>query len=95
MNSHLSTCVGTQSPKYLEMAQGHISLSLSSFRRITPQTCLSQYAFWFNKKPSTLTNFKSYITIYFILTNTIIIITIIIILVTNIVLAIVPLHERG
>jgi hypothetical protein len=24
---HLSTCVGTQSPKYLEMAQGHISLS--------------------------------------------------------------------
>jgi hypothetical protein len=28
MNSHLSTCVGTQSPKYLEMAQGHISLSV-------------------------------------------------------------------
>jgi hypothetical protein len=27
MNSHLSTCVGTQSPKYLEMARGHISLS--------------------------------------------------------------------
>jgi hypothetical protein len=27
MNSHLSTCVGTQSPKYLEMAQGQISLS--------------------------------------------------------------------
>jgi hypothetical protein len=27
MDSHLSTCVGTQSPKYLEMAQGHISLS--------------------------------------------------------------------
>ena len=26
--SHLSTCVCTQSPKYLEMAQGHISLSL-------------------------------------------------------------------
>jgi hypothetical protein len=26
INSHLSTCVGTQSPKYLEMAQGHISL---------------------------------------------------------------------
>jgi hypothetical protein len=24
---HLSTCVDTQSPKYLEMAQGHISLS--------------------------------------------------------------------
>jgi hypothetical protein len=24
---HKSTCVGTQSPKYLEMAQGHISLS--------------------------------------------------------------------
>jgi hypothetical protein len=30
INSHLSTCVGTQSPKYLEMAQGHISLSLLS-----------------------------------------------------------------
>jgi hypothetical protein len=29
MNSHLSTCVDTQSPKYLEMAQGHISLSVS------------------------------------------------------------------
>jgi hypothetical protein len=27
MNSHLSTCVGTKSPKYLEMVQGHISLS--------------------------------------------------------------------
>jgi transposase InsO family protein len=27
IDSHLSTCVGTQSPKYLEMAQGHISLS--------------------------------------------------------------------
>jgi hypothetical protein len=26
--SHLSTCVDTQSPKYLEMAQGHISLSV-------------------------------------------------------------------
>jgi hypothetical protein len=24
---HLNTCVDTQSPKYLEMAQGHISLS--------------------------------------------------------------------
>jgi hypothetical protein len=29
IDSHLSTCVGTQSPKYLEMAQGHISLSSS------------------------------------------------------------------
>jgi hypothetical protein len=27
IDSHLSTCAGTQSPKYLEMAQGHISLS--------------------------------------------------------------------
>jgi hypothetical protein len=27
IDSQLSTCVGTQSPKYLEMAQGHISLS--------------------------------------------------------------------
>jgi hypothetical protein len=25
--AHLSTCVDIQSPKYLEMAQGHISLS--------------------------------------------------------------------
>jgi hypothetical protein len=29
--SHLSTCVCTQSPKYLEMAQRHISLSKSAF----------------------------------------------------------------
>jgi hypothetical protein len=29
IDSHLSTCVDTQSPKHLEMAQGHISLSLS------------------------------------------------------------------
>jgi hypothetical protein len=28
INSHLRTCVGTQSLKYLEMAQGHISLSV-------------------------------------------------------------------
>jgi hypothetical protein len=27
IDSHLSTCVDTKSPKYLEMAQGHISLS--------------------------------------------------------------------
>jgi hypothetical protein len=27
IDSYLSTCVDTQSPKYLEMAQGHISLS--------------------------------------------------------------------
>jgi hypothetical protein len=31
IDSHLSTCVGTYSPKYLEMAQRHISLS---FREI-------------------------------------------------------------
>jgi hypothetical protein len=30
IDSHLSTCVGTQSPKYLEMAQGHISLSVTT-----------------------------------------------------------------
>jgi hypothetical protein len=34
INSHLSPCVCTQSPKYLEMAQGHISLS-----RTQPQAC--------------------------------------------------------
>jgi hypothetical protein len=33
INSQLSTCVGTQSPKYIEMAQGHISLSLASLSR--------------------------------------------------------------
>jgi hypothetical protein len=32
IDSYLSTCVGTQSPKYLEMAQGHISLSLLCVR---------------------------------------------------------------
>jgi hypothetical protein len=30
---HLSTCVDTQSPKYLEMAQRHISLSVLTARR--------------------------------------------------------------
>jgi hypothetical protein len=29
---HLSTCVDTQSPKYLEMAQRHISLSLTKIK---------------------------------------------------------------
>jgi hypothetical protein len=29
IDSHLSTCVCTQSPKYLEKAQGHISLSVT------------------------------------------------------------------
>jgi hypothetical protein len=31
---HLSTCIGTQSPKYLEMAQGHISLSVSEWEML-------------------------------------------------------------
>jgi hypothetical protein len=39
IDSHLSTCVGTQSPKYLEMAQGHISLSS------TTTLCLVVYVF--------------------------------------------------
>jgi hypothetical protein len=36
IDSHLSTCVDTQSPKYLEMAQGHISLSIYMHKNITP-----------------------------------------------------------
>jgi hypothetical protein len=32
IDSHLSTCVGTQSPKYIEMAQRHISLSGAHLR---------------------------------------------------------------
>jgi hypothetical protein len=36
IDSHLSTCVGTQSPKYLEMAQGHISLSATSTPEVQP-----------------------------------------------------------
>jgi hypothetical protein len=38
IDSHLSTCVDTQSPKYLEMAQGHISLSISPFLVIYANT---------------------------------------------------------
>jgi hypothetical protein len=34
----MTTCVGTQSPKYLEMAQGHISLSISPFLVIYANT---------------------------------------------------------
>jgi hypothetical protein len=33
IDSHLSTCVDTQSPKYLEMAQGHISLSMAGSKK--------------------------------------------------------------
>jgi hypothetical protein len=43
IDSHLSTCVGTQSPKYLEMAQGHISLSLCGRRRSAPSPACSIY----------------------------------------------------
>jgi hypothetical protein len=48
INSHLGPCVCTQSPKYLEMAQGHISLShgieidpdrIKSIRNVGPPTC--------------------------------------------------------
>jgi hypothetical protein len=35
MDSHLSTCVCTQSPKYLEMAQRHISLSVGLDKKPT------------------------------------------------------------
>jgi hypothetical protein len=35
INSHLSTCVGTQSPKYLEMAQGTFPFQIRV--RATPQ----------------------------------------------------------
>jgi hypothetical protein len=38
IDSHLSTCVGTQSPKYLEMAQGHISLSPTRRAKIVRPT---------------------------------------------------------
>jgi hypothetical protein len=34
IDSHLNTCVDTQSPKYLEMAQRHISLSKTTFQSI-------------------------------------------------------------
>jgi hypothetical protein len=34
----MTTCVGTQSPKYLEMAQGHISISISPFLVIYANT---------------------------------------------------------
>jgi len=43
IDSHLSTWVGTQSPKYLEMAQGHISLSISPFLVIDANTNQSKY----------------------------------------------------
>jgi hypothetical protein len=43
IDSHLSTCVDTQSPKYLEMAQGHISLSItdSNVAYDPPVICLN------------------------------------------------------
>jgi hypothetical protein len=37
---HLSTCVDTQSPKYLEMAQRHISLSvIYDYTLLSPCNC--------------------------------------------------------
>jgi hypothetical protein len=42
IDQHKSTCVGTQSPKYLEMAQGHISLSLV-FRQVSRSSIPYQY----------------------------------------------------
>jgi hypothetical protein len=47
INSHLSTRVGTQSPKYLEMAQGHISLSAPLAHRTdrcTPDSPVNLFA---------------------------------------------------
>jgi hypothetical protein len=43
---HLSTCVDTQSPKYLEMAQGHISLSDNQL-----YAKFSKCEFWIDKVP--------------------------------------------
>jgi hypothetical protein len=45
INSQLSTCVGTQSPKYIEMAQGHISLSGSRHQYLTIVELLLSLAF--------------------------------------------------
>jgi hypothetical protein len=51
IDSHLSTCVGTQSPKYLEMAQRHISLSLvpSQVHPNIIQICKNQFILCYNK----------------------------------------------
>jgi hypothetical protein len=46
IDSHLSTCVDTQSPKYLEMAQGHISLSNIC--------CCLSWAWLYQKRPIVL-----------------------------------------
>jgi hypothetical protein len=45
--SHLSTCVCTQSPKYLEMAQGHISLS-ATFTAVRHNDAWNHRALLFN-----------------------------------------------
>jgi hypothetical protein len=37
----MTTCVGTQSPKYLEMAQGHIFLSIAIGNKV--QACLMAF----------------------------------------------------
>jgi hypothetical protein len=57
---HLSTCVDTQSPKYLEMVQGHISLSrlLAGDGRGTLDGCFWHFPFgigpWLLHKISSL-----------------------------------------
>jgi hypothetical protein len=55
INSHLGPCVCTQSPKYLEMAQGHISLSASDMARLPRQrTSVSQRLATTTSHPTTL-----------------------------------------
>jgi hypothetical protein len=48
IDSHLSTCVDTQSPKYLEMAQGHISLSIIILS--LPKKVYDFWSYQFNSK---------------------------------------------
>jgi hypothetical protein len=38
----MTTCIGIQSPKYLEMAQGHISLSVMDLENSVKKEIVSQ-----------------------------------------------------
>ena len=60
IDSHLSTCVGTQSPKYLEMAQRHISLSrgLPLYRLLRKAECFT----WTPEAEEALGNLKALLT---------------------------------
>jgi hypothetical protein len=51
IDSHLSTCVGTQSPKYLEMAQGHTVCQRRGLDALNDEMAHRLSAWWQAARP--------------------------------------------